>query len=115
DVTLAPITARLDPERRPALVASVGVLEVVELAFTLQQSEALRVRIDEGRYLQRARIRERTPDALAMTIQNLQSVRVVHGIAIVVEARAVRRVEQEHRRQRRDTEGRQVRASKQLR
>ena len=104
---------RLDPQRRPAIVLRFGVLEVRKIALALQQAEALRALVDERGYLQGRRVCERPPDPLAVAVQDLQSVRVVHGVAIVVEARTIRGVEQEHRRQWRDAESTELYARKQ--
>ena len=115
DVSRSPLRARLDPERRPPIVLRLGVLEVGELPLALQQAEALRAVVEKGRCPQRARIRERAPQTLAAAVDDLQTVGIVHGVAIIVEACAVRLIEQEHRRQRRDAERRELDAREQCR
>jgi len=49
-------------------------------------------------------IGERPPQALAASSDHLQAVGVVNGVAEIVEARVIRRIEEKHRCQRRDTE-----------
>ena len=64
DRALAPVAQRLDPERGAAVVID-AVEIVVEVPVALEQAEALRALVGEGRGDDPRRVVERAPDALA--------------------------------------------------
>ncbi len=102
DRARAPVALRLDPGARPPLVLVLEILEIALVARALHQPEPCRRPGGERRYLQLRGIRQLAEDVLAGARGDLQTVRVVHLGAIVIEPAAVGLVEQEHRGERRD-------------
>src|SRR5690606_16055655 len=96
DRPLAPISERLDQERRPTLIARTGILIVVEVAVALEEAESLGASLDVERVGEFARIVEVAPDLLAIGADDLQPVAVMHLAAIVVEGASVVFGKQEH-------------------
>ena len=89
------------------------ILVVVEVPFSLHQSESPRARIGEGADLQLPRIDQWSPELFALPVPDQQSVRIMHRLAVIIDAGAVVGVEQKHRGQRRETAGSDVGAGKQ--
>ena len=80
------------------------IVIVGSAARALNQAERFRRFGGETRYLQLRRIAQRPPYAFTGSEYDLQAVGVVDLIAKIIDARALRFIEQEHRRERRNTD-----------
>src|SRR5215472_12163314 len=98
---VAPIADRLDPQARALLVARLEILIGPKIVLALQESEAARIGVREGRDLQVTRVVERAPQLLAPAVADREAVRVVDGRPIVVDVQAIVEVEEEHAGERR--------------
>ena len=103
---LAPAFMRLDPVARPQLVGEIEILVVAEIPVALQEPEAARVGVEEGRNARRGRIAERPPDPLAGAGMHQEAVGIVQFAAEVVVEAPIGLADEIHRGQRRKPERR---------
>src|SRR5690606_16897609 len=101
DLALAPIPDRLYPQARPLFVTRLEILVAGEAPLALHEAEAARVVIDEARYLQVLRVRQRAPQPLVAAGADGEAIGIVDRGAEVVGAVAVVGGEIEHAGQRR--------------
>ena len=96
DAAFAPVAARGDPGGGAFVVTRFGVLEVVEGAGALQETEAFRVVVNKGGELQGLRVAQRPPQAGFGAGVDGKAVVVVYGVAVVVDGGAAARAEEVH-------------------
>src|SRR5437762_13032242 len=96
DSAFTPTTNPLGPETRPAIKSRFDVLIREEVPFSLHKTKSARIEIVERAHLEITRIVQRTPELLALTIIDRQTIRIVHRRAKVIDILAVVRAEKEH-------------------
>src|SRR5205085_8746181 len=98
----APVTDRLDPCARAALVTRLEILIGVKVALMLQQPEAARVVVNEGADLKVGRIVKRAPDLFATPVLDAEPIGVVYFGTEIVDPATIVGAEEVHAGQRRE-------------